>query len=114
MNASWVVVVANLWGWVNLHTAVAHRVIVGIAVGVAASNVAVTHTGEVLAEVLLVMVVPVHRMTTVAGSGYCPSVLPPGLRAVPLPIVVPLYQVQLIFSLLKRWEAEFFGYAMPS
>ncbi len=121
MNASWVVVVANLWGWVNLHTAVAHRVVVGIAVGVVASNVAVTHTGEALAAVRMVIVVAgsmvavaPHRMTTLAGSGHCPSVLPPGLRAVFLPIVGPLYQVQLIFFLLKRWEAEFFGYEMPS
>jgi hypothetical protein len=102
MNASWVVVVANLWGWVNLHSAVAHRVVVGIAVGVAASNVAVTHTGEALAAGQIAMVVAVHWMTTLAGSGHCPSVLPPGLRAVLLPIVVPLYQVQLIFFLLKR------------
>ncbi len=121
MNASWVVVVAKRWGRVSLHIAVAHRVVVGIAVGVAASIVAVTHTGEVLAAVRIVMAVAgsmgavaVHRMMTLAGSGHCPSVLPPGLRAVLLPIVVPLYQVQLIFSLLKRWEAEFFGYAMPS
>jgi len=76
MNASWVVVVTNI------HTAVA-------------SNVAVTHTGEVLAAVRIVMVVagsmvavPVHWMTTVAGWGHCPSVLPPGLRAVLLPRVV--------------------------
>ncbi len=96
MNASWVVVVTNLWGWVNLHPAVAHRVAVGIAVGVAAPIVAVTHTGEVLAAVQIVMVVagsmvavPVHRMTTVAGSGHCPSVLPSDLRVVLLSIVVP-------------------------
>ncbi len=83
MNASWVLVVA-------------HRVVVGSAVGVAAPIVAVTHTGEVVAAVRIVMVVAgsmgavaVHRMTIVAGSGHCPSVLPPGLRAVPLPIVVP-------------------------
>ena len=57
MKAFWVVVVANRWGWVNLHTAVAHRVVVGIAVGVAASIVAVTHTGEVVAAVRMVMVV---------------------------------------------------------
>jgi len=41
-------------------------------------------------------------------------VLPPGLRAVLLSIVVPLYQVQLIFSLLKRWKAEFFDYGVFS
>ena len=106
MNASWVVVVTNSWGWVNLHTAVAHRVVVA-------------HTVEVVAAVRIVMVVAgsmvavaVHKMTTAAGSGHCPSVIPPGLRAVLLPRVVPLYQVQLIFSLLKRWEAEFFGYGV--
>ncbi len=78
-----VVVVANSWGWVNLHTAVAHRVVV-------------THTVEVVAAVRLVMVVAgsmvavaVHRMTTVAGSGHCPSAIPPGLHAVLLPRVVP-------------------------
>jgi hypothetical protein len=108
MNASWVVVVANS------HTAVAHRVVGGIAIRVAAPIVAVTHTGEVVAAVRIVMAVAVHRMTTVAGSGHCPSVLPPGLRAVLLPVVVPLYQVQLIFSLLKRWEAEFFDYGVFS
>ncbi len=82
MNASWVLVVA-------------HRVVVGIAVGVAAPIVAVTHTVEVVAAVRLVrmvagsMVVALHRKTTVAGSGHGPSVIPPGLRAVLLPIVVP-------------------------
>ncbi len=90
MKASWVVVVANS------HTAVVHRVVVGIAVGVVAPIVAVTYTVEVLAAVRMVMVVAgsmvavaVHRMTTVAGSGHCPSVIPPGLRAVLLPRVVP-------------------------
>jgi len=95
MNASWVVVVANSWGWVNLHTAVAHMVVVGIAVGVAAPIVAVTHTVEVVAAVRIVMVVAgpmvvaVHRMMIVAGSGHCPSMIPPGIRVVLLPIVVP-------------------------
>jgi hypothetical protein len=95
MNASSVVVAAYSQGWVNLHTAVAHRVVVGIAVGVAAPNVAVTHTGEVLAVVRMVIVVAgsmvavaVQRMTTLAGSGHGPSVLPPGLRAVLLPRMV--------------------------
>ncbi len=90
MKASWVVVVANS------HTAVVHRVVVGIAVGVVAPIVAVTYTVEVLAAVRIVMVVAgsmvavaVHRMTAVAGSGHCPSVIPPGLRAVLLPRVVP-------------------------
>jgi len=84
---------------VNLHT----------AVGAAASIAAVTHAIEVLATVRIVMVVAVQRMTTVAGSGHGPSVIPPGLRAVLLPRVVPLDQVLLIFSLLKRWKTEFFG-----
>ena len=89
MKAFWVVVVANS------HTAVVHRVVLGIAVGVVAPIVALTYTVEVLAAVRMVMVVAgsmvvaVHRMTTVAGSGHCPSVIPPGLRAVLLPIVVP-------------------------
>jgi len=103
MSASWVVVLTNLWGWVNLHTVVAHRVVAGSAIGVAAPMVALTHTGEVLAAVQIVMAaagsmvaVPVHWMTTLAGSGHGPSVIPPGLRAVLLSIVVPLYQVQLI------------------
>jgi hypothetical protein len=50
---------------------------------------------EVVAAVRIVMVVAgsmvavaVHRMTTLAGSGHCPSVIPPGLRAVLLPRVV--------------------------
>ncbi len=84
MNASWVVVVANSWGWVTLHTAVANMAVAGIAVGVAAPIVAVTHRVEVVAAVRIVMVVAgsmvlvaVHRMTTVAGSGHCPSVIPP-------------------------------------
>jgi hypothetical protein len=91
-------------------------VVVGIAVGVVAPIVAVTHTVEAVAAVrLLIMVagsmvvVALQRMTTLAGSGHGPSVIPPGLRAVLLPRVVPLYQVQSIFSLLQRWEAEFFG-----
>ena len=81
MNASWVVVVANS------HTAVAHRVVVGIAVGVAAPIVALTHTVEVVAAVHILMVVAgsrvavaLHRMTTLAGLGHCPSVIPPCIR----------------------------------
>ena len=97
----------------NLHTAVAHRVVVGIAVGVAAPIVVVTHTVEAVRLVIMIagsmVVVAVQRMTTLAGSGHGPSVIPPGLRAVLLPRVVPLDQVLLIFSLLKRWETEFFG-----
>jgi hypothetical protein len=50
-----------------------------------------------------------HWMTTEAASGHGPCVIPPALHAVLLPRVVPYYQVQSIFSLLKRWEAEFFG-----
>ena len=79
MNASWVVVVA-------------HWVVVGIAVGVVAPIVAVTHTVEAVAAVRLVImvagsmvVVAVQRMTTLAGSGHGPSVIPPGLRAALLP-----------------------------
>ncbi len=97
MNASWVVVVAKRWGWVNLHTAVAHTVVVGLAVGVAAPSGAVTHTVEVVAAVRIVMVVAgpmvavaVQRMTTVAGSGHGPSVIPPrGIGAIFLPLEVP-------------------------
>jgi hypothetical protein len=81
----------------------------GPAGGLAAPVVVVTHTVEVVAAVQIVIVVAgsmvagaVQRMTTVAGSGHCPSVLPPGLCAVLLLIVIPLYQVQLIFFLLKR------------
>ena len=83
MNASWVVVVA-------------HRVVVGIAVGVAAPMAAMTHKVEVVAAVRLVImvagsmvVVAAHRMTTVAGWGHGPSVIPPGLRAVLLSRVSP-------------------------
>ncbi len=82
MNASWVV-------------AVAHRVVVGTAVGVVAPIVAVTHTVEAVAAVRLVIlvagsmvVVAVQRMTTLADSGPGPSVIPPGLRAARLPRMV--------------------------
>ena len=99
---------------IESHTAVAYRVVVGSAVEVAAPIVAVTHTGEVLAAVWIVMVIAgsmvvaaVHWMTTEAGSGHGPCVIPPALRAVLLPRVVPCYQVQSIFFLLKRWEARF-------
>ncbi len=108
MNASWVVVVANSWGWVNLHTAVTHRVVV-------------THTVEVVAAARIVMVVAgsmvavaVHRMTTVAGSGHCPSGDSSRFACCPLAHSGSFYQVQLIFSLLKRWKAEFFGYGVFS
>ena len=107
MNASWVVVVANRWGWVNLHTAVAHRVIVGIAVGVAAPVVAVTHTVEVVVAVRIVAEAPldtlfavphiaaamvavvVQSLTNVTGLGHCPSLIPRGIRAILLSIEVP-------------------------
>jgi hypothetical protein len=106
---------------VNLHTAVAHRVVVGSAVGVVAPIVVVTHTVEAVAAVHLVIMVAgsmvavaVHRMTTLAGSGHCPSVLPPGLRAVLLPIVIHSIRCSLSPLYLNEREAEFFGYAMPS
>ncbi len=58
----------------KLHTVVAHRVVVRIAVGFAVPIVGVTHTVEAVATARIVMVVAAHRMTTVAGSGQCPSV----------------------------------------
>ena len=89
MNASSVVVAAYNRGWVKLHTAVVHMVMVGIAVWAAVPIVAVTHTREVLATVRIVTVVAgsmgvaAHRMMAAAGSGHCPSVIPSGISAVP-------------------------------
>jgi len=95
MNASWVAVAVESRGWGNLHTAMAHRVVVGSAVGVAAPMVALTHTVEAVAAVRLVIlvagsmvVVALQRMTTLADSGHGPSVLPPDLRVVLLPRMV--------------------------
>ncbi len=69
--------------------------VVGSAVGVVVPMVAVTHTVELVAAVRLVIlvagsmvVVALQRMTTLAGSGHGPSVIPPGLRAVFLPRMV--------------------------
>ncbi len=78
MKASWVVVAANSWGWVELRTGIVQMVVVGIAVGAIAPIVAVTHTAEAVAAVLAVVgiarpvvVVAVHRMMMAADSGHC-------------------------------------------
>ena len=60
-------------------------VVVGIAVGAVAPIVAVTHTVEAVAAVLIVVgtarptvVGAVHRMMTVVGSGHCSyEIVPP-------------------------------------
>lgn len=91
MNASWVVVAANSWGWAELHTGVVHMVVVGIAVGAIAPILAVTHTMEAVAAVLVVVgtarptvVVAVHRMMPVVGSGHCSYEIAPSYSSYPL------------------------------
>jgi len=87
--ASSVVVAANSWGWVELHTVAVHMVVASIEVGAVVPIVAVTRTVEVVAAVRIVMaaagstvIVAVHRMMTVVGSGHFSYEVVSGIRAV--------------------------------
>ncbi len=82
MKASSVVVAANRWEWVKLHTGVVHLVAVGIAVGAAVPIVAVTHTVEVVGAVRIVLLtldsrgaVAVHLVMAGAPSDHCSWVI---------------------------------------
>jgi len=103
MNASWVVV--------------------GSAVGVGAPMVAVPHTVEAVAAVRLVIlvagsmvVVALQRMTTLAGSGHGPSVIPPGLRAALLPRMVHYirYSRSSLYSNDGRRNFSVMGFELAS
>lgn len=80
MNSSWVVEAANSWGWVEFHTGVVHMVVVGIAVGADAPIVAVTHTVEAVAAILIVVGT---ARPTVVGSGHCSYEIAPSYSSYP-------------------------------